>query len=67
MDQLQQLTQQVSVLTEKIVGLEKSINTIKKIFFWMMIAAVVSFLLPLIGLVFVIPSFIENYTSVLNF
>lgn len=67
MDQLSELTEQIKLLTLKIEGLEKSISTIKKIFFWMLIAAVVSFVLPLIGLAFVIPSFIENYTSVLEF
>lgn len=66
MNDLQQLTASVQTLITKVESLERSIATIKHIFFWILVAGALSFILPLIGLLFVIPTFIENYTSLLS-
>ncbi|MDO8555036.1 MAG: hypothetical protein Q7R75_00500 [bacterium] len=63
---MEQLEQQVEILTKKIDELQLSINKIKKIFFWILILSVVSFVLPLIGLLFAIPQFLSSYGSALQ-
>ena len=50
-------------LLEKIyISVEKT----RKYFLWTLIATAVMFILPLIGLMFVIPQFLNTYTSTLN-
>lgn len=56
----------IDALEKKIDELVRSIRTIKRIFFWILVVSVVMFILPLIGLVFVIPQFISTYTGALN-
>ncbi len=51
----------------KIDKLQHSIDKLIKIFFWTLIISVLLFVLPLIGLLFVIPKFIANYTTPLSF
>ena len=60
------LENKIDELQKKVDGLVRSIKTIKKIFFWIIIVSVVMFIVPLIGLVFVIPQFISIYTGALN-
>lgn len=63
---MEPLEQQIEVLTKKIDDLQRSISKIKKIFFWILILSVVSFVLPLIGLLFAIPQFLASYSSALQ-
>lgn len=56
----------IDALEKKIDELVRSIKTIKRIFFWILVVSVVMFVLPLIGLVFVVPQFISTYTGALN-
>jgi uncharacterized protein YqhQ len=58
---------------DKIEGLDKKIDEIyisvektRKYFFWTMVITLVVVVLPLIGLMFVIPSFLSNYTNTIN-
>ncbi|MEK7065873.1 MAG: hypothetical protein AAB938_00810 [Patescibacteria group bacterium] len=60
------LENKIDALEKKVDELVRSIKTIKKIFLWILIVTVVMFVLPLIGLVFVIPQFISTYTGALN-
>jgi hypothetical protein len=53
-------------LEQKIDAIWASVEKTRKYFLWTMIGTVVAFILPLIGIAFVIPSFISNYTSTLN-
>jgi len=60
-------------LQNKIIELEKKIDAVyvsvektRKYMMWTAIATVAIIILPLIGLLFVIPSFISNYTEALN-
>lgn len=57
---------QIEALEKKIDELQRSINSIKKIFFWILVISVVMFILPLIGLVFAIPQFLSIYSDVLQ-
>ena len=56
--------------TVKLIELEKKIDAIyvsvektRKYFFWTMVASLVLFVLPLIGLMFAVPAFISNYSG----
>ena len=60
------LENKIDALEKKVDELVRSIKTIKKIFLWILIVTVVMSVLPLIGLVFVIPQFISTYTGALN-
>ena len=60
-------------MQNKIVEMEKKIDEIyvsvektRKYFLWTMIITLAVVVLPLIGLMFVIPSFISNYTNALG-
>jgi len=48
-------------LEKKIDKLQRSIDRLNKIFLWTIIITVILFVLPLIGLVFVIPQFLSVY------
>ncbi len=55
---------------KKLIELEEKINKIyisvektRKYFFWTMIITVAVVVLPLIGLMFVLPSFMQNYVG----
>jgi len=57
-------------ILEKIEAQEQKINAIyisvektRKYFLWMLIATVVMFVLPLIGLIFIIPWFLNTMSS----
>lgn len=56
---LEKLAQQEQQITELTVRVKK----VQRYFFWMMIAGLLAILLPLIPLLFVIPSFIQTYQS----
>lgn len=47
-------------LEQKIDKLQSSIDKLNKIFKWTLIITVIFFVVPLIGLLFVIPQFISN-------
>lgn len=54
-------TQQIKELQEKIDKIYTSVEKTRKYFLWTMIITVVAFVLPLIILALVIPTFIRNY------
>ncbi|KKQ77988.1 MAG: hypothetical protein A3A96_04440 [Candidatus Zambryskibacteria bacterium RIFCSPLOWO2_01_FULL_39_39] len=53
-------------LEAKVDAIYVSVEKTRKYFFWTMIVTLVVLVLPLIGLLFVVPSFIENYTETIN-
>lgn len=55
--------QKLKELEEKINAIYISVEKTRKYFLWTMIITVVAFVLPLIGLAFVIPSFMSNYVN----
>lgn len=53
-------------LEQKIDLIYISVEKTRKYFFWAMIITIVVLVLPIIGLVFAIPSFLNTYTQVLG-
>ena len=51
---------------KKLSDIYRSVERTRKYFLWTLIITVVMFVLPLIGLVFVIPSFLNIYTNLGN-
>ena len=60
------IQKQVEELNRKIDEIYVSVEKTRKYFLWTMIITVAVVVLPLIGLMFVIPSFISNYTTTLQ-
>ena len=52
---------------KKLDAIFRSVEMARKMFLWTIIITVVMFVLPLIGLLFVIPKFLSIYTTNLNF
>lgn len=50
----------------KIDAIYASVEKTRKYLLWTMLATIAFFVLPLIGLLFVVPSFISSYTSSLT-
>lgn len=50
-------------LEQKIDSLQKSIDRLNKLFRWTIIITAILFVLPLLGLLFVIPQFISTTTT----
>ncbi len=60
------LEQRLAGLEEKIDKIFRSVEKTRKYFLWTMIITLVLFVLPLIGLVFVVPMFMSNYVGQLS-
>lgn len=60
---MDQLDPQIQTLEKKIDDLQRSIDKLNKIFFWMLVITVALFVLPLLGLLFVIPQFLSTYST----
>ena len=58
------LRQRLETLEKKIDAVYTSSEKTRKYFLWVLIASVVVFVLPLIGLMFAIPSFISTYNDI---
>jgi len=58
--------QKIEELDKKIDAIYKSVEKTRKYFLWTLIISVALFVLPLIGLMFAIPSFLQNYVGNIN-
>lgn len=63
---MDQLEAKIDSLEKKIDKLQNTIAALKRVFLWILIVSVVLFVLPLIGLMFVIPQFISIYSNILQ-
>lgn len=63
----QEILEQVKAQEELLQKIYVSTEKTRKYFMWALIATVAVFVLPLIGLMFVIPSFLNIYSSMLTF
>ena len=63
---MDQLESKITLLEQKMDSLQQSIDRLRKIFFWILIISVALFVLPLIGLFFVIPQFLSVYGNILQ-
>jgi len=61
-----ELKQRLDALEKKIDATFVSAEKTRKYFLWTVIATLVAFVLPLIGLVFAIPQFLSLYSSIGN-
>ena len=62
----QELRQRVDALEKKIDAVFVSVEKTRKYFLGTIVVTIIAFVLPLIGLAFVIPSFLSSYTDILN-
>jgi hypothetical protein len=56
----------LEAIEKKIDAIYESAEKTRKYFLWTLIITVALFILPLIGLVFAVPSFINTYTTTLQ-
>lgn len=63
----QELKQLIQEQQNKIDSIYISVEKTRKYFLWTMIITIALFILPLIGLMFAIPSFLDSYSAALNF
>jgi len=61
-----ELLKKIEAQEQKIDAIYKSVEKTRKYFLWVLIISVAVVVLPAIGLIFVIPNFLSQYTSVLN-
>jgi len=62
----QETTKKLAELEEKVNKVYESVEKTRKYFLWTMIISVAVIIIPLIIMMFVLPSFISNYTSSLS-
>lgn len=62
----QETSQKIKILEEKIDAIYISVEKTRKYFLWTMIGTIIVFVLPILALAIVVPSFLSNYTSTLN-
>lgn len=58
-----ELKQLIEAQQKKIEEIYISVEKTRKYLWWTMIATVVFFVLPLVGLLFIVPSFISSYSD----
>jgi hypothetical protein len=63
---MEPLEQRISTLEKKIDAMNIVVNKLYKVFLATVIITVIAFVLPMIGLLFAIPSFLRNYNSMLG-
>jgi type IV secretory pathway component VirB8 len=51
---------------EYLVKIYKSVEKTRKYFMWTLIVSIVMFFIPLLGLIFILPSFLSSYSSALG-
>lgn len=56
----------LTLLEQKLDATYKSVEKMRKYFFWTMIISVAVIVLPLIGLVFALPNFFNYYGTIQN-
>lgn len=61
-----QLEARLAALEQKIDAVYVSAEKTRKYFLWTMITSVVLFVLPLIGVALIIPSFLSSYVGSIN-
>jgi TRAP-type mannitol/chloroaromatic compound transport system permease small subunit len=64
--ELQKLQVKIDEQQVKIDQMYRSVEKLRRYFKWTMIITLILFVLPLIGLVFALPSFLNNYLGQIN-
>ena len=55
--------EKLEILNKKVDAIYESVEKTRKYFFWTMVITLAIIVLPLIGLLFAIPSFLSNYVN----
>jgi len=63
----EEILKKIQAQDEKLDNIYRSVEKTRKYFMWTLIIAVVLFILPLLGLLFVIPQVFSVYSGALNF
>lgn len=58
-----ELAQKLEEQSRKLDAIEKSVTKIRSYLFWTAMASIILFVLPLLGLLFIIPRFLDIYSS----
>lgn len=66
MDELNPMDPKIEELKKKIDKLQHSIDGLKKVFLLTLIISIALIVLPLIGLLFMIPQFLSSYGGAMN-
>ena len=61
-----ELRAEIAAINAKLDKIYVSTEKTRKYFLWTLIGTLVAFVLPLIGLMFAIPSFISTYANIAN-
>jgi uncharacterized membrane protein (DUF485 family) len=61
---MEEILKKLQEQDEKITAIYKSVEKTRKYFLWTLIITLVLFFLPLIGLIFAIPAFLNTLTTV---
>jgi hypothetical protein len=59
-------SERFALLEKKVEAIYVSVEKTRKYFFWTMVITIGALVLPLIGLAFAIPSFVNTYATQLN-
>lgn len=59
----QELLQKLDAQEKKLDEIARSIEKMRKYFFWTLVITLAVIVLPLIGLIFVVPQFLSNYSN----
>ena len=62
----QETKNKIFELENKINAIYESVEKTRKYFLWTMIITLVIFVLPLLALVFIVPSFLSSYMGTIN-
>lgn len=62
----EEILQKIKEQEVKIDAIYKSVEKTRKYFFWTLVITMVVIVLPLIGLLFALPSFLDTYTGTLE-
>ena len=63
----EEILKKIEAQDKKLEEIYRSVEAIKKYFLWTLIVTAALIILPIIGLLFVIPKFLSIYSNVLNF
>ncbi len=63
----EELTKKIEELNAKIDEMADSVRELKNYFKWILIITVAMIVLPLVGLMFVVPSFLSTYSTISTF
>ncbi len=62
----QEILQKIQAQDEKLEKIYQSVEKTRKYFLWTAIGTLVAFFLPLIGLIFAVPFFLNSYATAIN-